>query len=134
MPLPRALAHFNRVVTNRILGPLAMVTPPFAIVVHRGRRSGREYKTPVWAFRWERGFVIALTYGGSRSEWVKNVLADGRAHLVTRDANHEVVRPRILHGAEGLGAMPLWMRPPLRVLNVEDYLMFDDQNQERGLA
>src|SRR5918999_6188583 len=121
MPLPRALARFNRVVTNRILGHLAFVTPPFAIVVHRGRRSGREYKTLVWAFRSEQGFLIALTYG-SRSEWVKNVLADGGATLITRQGRRDLVHPRIVHGDEGLQAMPLFIRPALRILSVDDYL------------
>jgi len=82
----------------------------------------------VWAFRSEKGFLIALTYGGSRSEWVKNVLADGRATLVTREGEQDVVRPRMIHGDEGLRAMPLLMRPALRVLKVDDYLLLDDQN------
>jgi deazaflavin-dependent oxidoreductase (nitroreductase family) len=127
MPLPQALARFNRVATNRILGPLAFVAPPFAIIVHRGRRSSREYRTPVWAFRLERGFVIALTYG-ARSEWVKNVLADGGATLITRRGGQDLVRPRIVHGDEGLRAMPLFMRPALRVLNVDDYLFLEDRD------
>src|SRR5262249_1796055 len=51
MALPRALARFNRLVTNRVLGVVAPWMPPFAVVVHRGRSSGRVYRTPVWAFR-----------------------------------------------------------------------------------
>jgi deazaflavin-dependent oxidoreductase (nitroreductase family) len=125
MPLPRAVARFNRVVTNRVLAPLAFVAPPFAIVVHRGRRSGREYKTLVWAFRVQQGLLIALTYG-SRSEWVKNVLADGKATFITRQGGRDLVRPRIVHGDDGLRAMPLFMRPALRVLNVDDYLFLED--------
>jgi hypothetical protein len=72
--------------------------------------------------------VISLTYGGSRSDWVKNVLADGRATLVTREGEQDVVRPRMIHGDEGLGAMPVFMRPALRLLNVDDYLLLDDRN------
>jgi deazaflavin-dependent oxidoreductase (nitroreductase family) len=124
MPLPRALARFNRHVTNKVLGPLAYVTLPFAIVVHRGRRSGHEYRTAVWAFRSEGGFVIALTYG-SHSDWVKNVIADGRATIVTREGGQDVVRPRLMHGNQGLGLMPSLVRPALRVLNVDDYLKLD---------
>jgi deazaflavin-dependent oxidoreductase (nitroreductase family) len=128
MPLPRVVAVFNRDVTNKVLGPLAHVASPFALVIHRGRRSGREYKTTVWAFRSERGFVISLTYGGSRSDWVKNVLADGRATLVTREGEQDVVRPRMIHGDEGLRAMPLFIRPALRAFNVDDFLLLDDRN------
>jgi deazaflavin-dependent oxidoreductase (nitroreductase family) len=131
MPLPRALARFNRHVTNKVLGPLAHVASPFALVLHRGRRSGREYKTTVWAFRSERGFVIALTYGGSHSDWVKNVLADGRATLITREGEQDVVRPRMIHGDEGLRAMPLFIRPALRAFNVDDFLLLDDGNDRQ---
>ncbi len=123
MPLPRALAHFNRHVSNRVLGPLTYVTHPFTIVVHRGRSSRREYRTPVWAFRIEKGFVIALTYGGERTEWVQNVLANGRADLIRLEGSHRVADPRVVHGEEGLQAMPVFMRPALRALGVDDYLL-----------
>ncbi len=122
MPLPRALARFNRRATNKILGPLAHVTPPWAIVVHRGRRSGREYRTPVWAFRTKKGFVIALTYGPG-TEWVKNVLAGGGAHLVARRESHHLSEPRVIHGEEGKEIMPAVIRPALRALRVDDYLL-----------
>jgi deazaflavin-dependent oxidoreductase (nitroreductase family) len=125
MPLPRALARFNRRVSNKILGPLAHVAPPFALVEHRGRRSGRHYSTPVWAFRTDRGFVVALTYGGSRTEWVKNVLADGRAKLVIRRRSYEVNHPRVAHGSDGMRAVPAIIRPALRALGVDDYLLLD---------
>ncbi len=126
MPLPRALARFNRRVTNKILGPLAHLTPPFAIVVHVGRSSGREYRTPVWAFRTESGFAIALTYGGARTEWVKNVLANEAATLITRGANHELTHPRILHGERGMRIVPPPTRPALRVLRVDDFLLLEN--------
>ncbi len=123
MPLPRFLARFNRRVTNKILGVLAYVIPPFTIVVHRGRTSGREYRTPVWAFRTSEGFVIPLTYGASRTDWVKNVLAHGGAKLVMRRRRLEVGEPRLIHGADGRRAVPLLIRPGLRLLRVEDYLV-----------
>lgn len=132
MPLPRTLARFNRHVTNKVLGPLALVAPPFAIVVHRGRRSGREHRTPVWAFRTEQGFVIALTYGGSRTEWLRNVLADGGAGLVTCQGSHELTRPRVIHGEDAMRAIPLIVRPALRVLRVDDFLFLDSEWPENA--
>ena len=71
MPLPPALARFNRVVTNRLLRPLATVLPNFGVVVHHGRVSGREYRTLVNWWRDEETAIVALTYGrestGSRT-------------------------------------------------------------------
>jgi hypothetical protein len=37
--------------------------PGLGVVVHRGRRSGRVYQTPVNVFATEDGYVVALTYG-----------------------------------------------------------------------
>ena len=55
MVIPKRVARFNRMVTNRISDPLAGRLPGFGIVVHRGRRSGRPYRTPI--------NVIATVYG-----------------------------------------------------------------------
>lgn len=123
MPLPRALARFNRRVTNKVLGILAYITPPFVLVVHKGRKSGREYRTPVWAFRRQEGFVIPLTYGAARTDWVQNVLAAGEAKLVMRRRVVRVSEPRLIHGVDGRRALPLLIRPGLRLFRVQDYLV-----------
>src|SRR5918912_2894648 len=74
VPLPRRLAYFNRKVTNRLFSPLAGRVPPWAIVEHVGRRSGRRYRTVLWAFPRRRNMIIVLTYGPA-SDWVRNVVA-----------------------------------------------------------
>lgn len=74
----RGMAHFNRRVTNRLTRPLAHWLPGFGIVVHEGRSSKREYRTPVNVFRAPGGYVIALTYG-TESDWVQNVRAAAAA-------------------------------------------------------
>lgn len=96
MPLPRSVARLNRSVTNRILGPLAPYLPAFGVVIHRGRTSGRLYRTPVNVFRRPDGFVIALTYGAT-SDWVRNVLAHGGCLLETRGRIYELTSPRLIH-------------------------------------
>ncbi|MFG1711043.1 nitroreductase family deazaflavin-dependent oxidoreductase [Nonomuraea sp. M3C6] len=80
MPLPEAVARFNRTVTNRVTMPFAGRLPGLAVVHHKGRRSGRSYKTPVSIFRRPDGYVAALTYGPDR-DWVKNVIAAGGCEL-----------------------------------------------------
>ena len=50
MKLSRRVAHFNKVVNNRIQSVYAWLVPPWAVILHRGRRSGRSYRTPVLAF------------------------------------------------------------------------------------
>ena len=78
MPIPKAIARLNLVLTNPILRHVAWWAPGFAMVTHVGRTSGRVRRTPVNIFAHGRDYVIALTYGRD-SEWVKNVQAAGGA-------------------------------------------------------
>ncbi len=94
MVLPPWLARFNRQVTNRLTRRFAGKLPGFAIVIHRGRRSGRTYRTPVNAFRDGDDYVIALTYG-PQADWVRNVLAAGGCELVTRGQHVSLTNPRL---------------------------------------
>lgn len=52
---------------------------PIVVLVHRGRRTGRIYKTPVEAIAEyaERGEVVVSPMWGERSDWYRNVLAGG---------------------------------------------------------
>ena len=124
MPLPRALARFNRRITNRVLGPLAHVIPPFAEVEHRGRKSGRTYRTPVWAFPTERGYVVALTYGPA-TEWVRNVLTTRECLIRTPSEAVPIGNARLLRGDDGLELMPAPVRQILGLLRVRDFLALD---------
>ena len=72
MPFPRAIARLNRAGLNRLTRHTAPLTPGMGVVIHRGRRSGRHYETPVNVFRTPDGYMFALTYG-PESDWVRNV-------------------------------------------------------------
>jgi deazaflavin-dependent oxidoreductase (nitroreductase family) len=123
MPLPRAIARFNRHVTNRLLGPLAPYLPGFGVVVHTGRKSHRVYRTPVNVFRRPGGYVIALTYGPD-SDWVHNVLADGGAVLETGGRTLRLTHPRLVHD-ETRRAVPPILRLAGALGHVADFLYLD---------
>ena len=93
MPIPIAITSFNKKVTNRITAPFAGHLPGFAVVVHRGRTSGRTYRTPVNAFRRDDDYVFVMTYGPD-VDWVRNVEAAGECDIETRGRMvHLVVEP-----------------------------------------
>ena len=121
MPLPRRLARFNRVVTNRVLGPLARYLPGFGIVSHVGRRSGRAYQTPVNVYGRGGGYVIALMYGAD-SQWVRNVLAAGGAEIETRGRRLHLVDPEVVRDP-ARSFVPKPVRLPLRLVNVADFML-----------
>ncbi len=121
MRFPRALARFNRLVTNRVADTVAWSLPPFAVVLHRGRATGRRHRTPVWAYPAEDGFVIALTYGPG-ADWVRNILAAGGCTLVRSRAVFHLTDPRVLGEDEGLDLVPAYLRPPLRLFHIREFL------------
>jgi deazaflavin-dependent oxidoreductase (nitroreductase family) len=120
MPLPRWLARFNLRVTNHILGPLAKRLPGMGIVIHTGRRTHRQYRTPVMFFRRGSDFVFALTYG-RESHWVQNVLAEGGCDFETQGRVVKLTNPHLFHDPQGSVA-PMPRRMILRLLNVSDFL------------
>lgn len=120
MPLPRVLGRFNRAVTNHILGPLAAYLPGFGIVIHRGRTSGRVYRTPVNVFRRPGGWQFALTYG--TGDWVRNVLHEGGGDLITRGRKHRFTDPAVVNDADH-AQMPFVVRTILRLTHVTQSLL-----------
>jgi deazaflavin-dependent oxidoreductase (nitroreductase family) len=112
MPAPRWVARANRVGLNRFVGLIAPWAPGFGVVVHRGRSSGRIYRTPVNVFARDDGYVIALTYG-PESDWVKNVLAAGGCGLETRRRSMQLGEPR-LYQDDSARDMPAFVRFILR--------------------
>ena len=120
MPIPRRVARWNKAGLNRITRHAAPWMPGFGLVVHRGRRSGREYQTPVNVFPADDGFIIALTYGAD-TDWVKNVQAAGGCELRTRGRVLRVGSPRVYHDETRHGIRPL-EREMLRLLGVADFL------------
>ncbi|HEX6798402.1 MAG TPA: nitroreductase family deazaflavin-dependent oxidoreductase [Ktedonobacterales bacterium] len=116
MPLPARMGRFNRHVTNRLTRPLAGWLPGFAILTHKGRRSGRTYRIPINAFRDGTGYVFALTYG-AETDWVRNVLAAGGAEIENRGRHIRLTNPRIVTDTAKHWA-PLPVRLALRLFGV----------------
>jgi deazaflavin-dependent oxidoreductase (nitroreductase family) len=65
------------------------------IIRHRGRVSGTAYETPVGVVPDGDAFLVALPYG-SRTQWLRNVLAAGEATLVHEGHTYRVNRPELI--------------------------------------
>ncbi|OGD54286.1 hypothetical protein A3K81_01555 [Candidatus Bathyarchaeota archaeon RBG_13_60_20] len=122
MPIPKGVARFNKHFTNRFFLIFAGRMPPFAIVSHRGRRSGRGYRTPVLAFPTETGFVFALTYGRD-VDWARNLVALGGGSLVHKGEEIPLCGVRLVKYGDVRGMFPLWIRLSLWFISLEDCLL-----------
>ncbi|HSF85907.1 MAG TPA: nitroreductase family deazaflavin-dependent oxidoreductase [Acidimicrobiia bacterium] len=121
MPLPHWIARFNKRWTNRFLEPVVARFSGFAVIHHRGRRSGRPYTTPVNVFEGDSGAVIvALTYG-TGADWVKNVLAGGGA-IERRGELTPFPAPTVVGRDEAWRFVPWFVQIALRILTVQHFL------------
>lgn len=115
--------RFNRDVTNPRQMHTAGTPGAYASIVrHRGRTTGREYETPVVAVPTDDGFVFALPYGRERTDWLKNVLAAGRAVVVHEGATFTVDRPELLTAAQANPYFPPGEQRMQRAFGVDDFL------------
>jgi deazaflavin-dependent oxidoreductase (nitroreductase family) len=111
MKLPRRVARFNSLINNRVQRIYAWLVPPWAVIVHRGRRSGRRYRTPVLAFRRDDMLLVALLYG-EESHWLRN-LQSGEGGVVRAGRTYRLSNPRVVDtrdAAELATLSPLAMR------------------------
>jgi deazaflavin-dependent oxidoreductase (nitroreductase family) len=122
MHIPDFMRRVNRVVTNPVLGTVAWIVPPFAVVHHVGRKSGRRYRTPVVAFRTDGGFVIPLTYGRD-VDWARNILAARGGEIMQMGQTFPLRNPRIVGSAEAYPKLPPGVRTALRAADLPGYVL-----------
>jgi deazaflavin-dependent oxidoreductase (nitroreductase family) len=121
MRFSRRAARFNKRVTNRVQGLYAWLVPPWAVVLHRGRRSGRRYRTPLFAFRRDRTLVIALLYG-DESEWLRNLRAGGGGHVIRVGRTFVVGAPEVVATSEAGSLLARLSRPARRYCRLAEKL------------
>ena len=90
------LLPFTRRFVNPVTRLVAGWLPGFGILRYRGRKSGKDYRTPMNVFRRGDEYVFALTYGPD-VQWVKNIVAAGECLLVTRGRTIRLLGPRLVH-------------------------------------
>ena len=103
--LSRRVARFNRAVNNPIQRRYAWLLPPWAIICHRGRHSGRPYRTPVNAYKRGRTLAVVMLYG-EETDWVRNLIARG-GQVVRAGRTFELINPRVVDPQGAPGASPV---------------------------
>ncbi len=103
------------------------------IVRHRGRTSGAMYETPVGVAATDEAFLIALPYG-TRSNWLRNVLANGEATLVHEGETYAVDHPEIVPMAGVEAAFPAGAQRMQRIFGVNEALRLHRAGQVSAAA
>ncbi len=120
MPMPRWWGQINK----RLFNPIELRRGARPVLLHRGRSSGTPYRTPLDAHPVEGGYIFILVYG-SRSDWVRNVLAAGIATLEIEGAEVELASPRLLTADEAWSQLPATTKRPAKALRIDEFLRMD---------
>ena len=128
-PKPRFGGVFWRVsrATSGLAMPLAgkRWNPIFAVVEHKGRRSGRDYETPVAARRVSNGFVISLAFG-AQVDWYRNLIAAGGGKIRWRGREYPVSAPQAIDASTARTAFHPIQRALLGVARVDGFIFVAD--------
>jgi deazaflavin-dependent oxidoreductase (nitroreductase family) len=124
MHIPYFMRRVNRVFTNPVLGTIAWLVPPMAVVHHVGRKSGRAYRSPVVAFRNRNGVVIPMTYGRD-VDWARNIVAAKGCELAQAGRRFKLRNPRIVGFDRAQQRLPAALRAFFRVADFPGYVLLD---------
>ena len=110
---------------NRFAGKLAgtragMLYFNLSALHHVGRRSGRAYVTPLGAYPYGDGFVLAVAY--PEVDWLRNVLAAGKCTLTRNGKEYALERPEVIPLSEALTAYPLLVKPFIVAAGMKRFL------------
>jgi deazaflavin-dependent oxidoreductase (nitroreductase family) len=125
MHIPRVMRRVNRVFTNPLLGTIAWLVPPLAVVHHVGRKSGRAYRSPVVAFHGYAGVVIPMTYGRD-VDWARNIVRAKGCELDRVGRRLTLRNPRIVGFQRAEGRLPVALRPFFRLASFPGYVLLDE--------
>jgi deazaflavin-dependent oxidoreductase (nitroreductase family) len=113
----------NRFV-RRIAG--GRYVPLYVLLRHRGRRSGREYATPVVGLRVPGGLAIPMAFG-DRADWYRNIVANGGATVLRRGTDQQMVDPAAVDPDAAAFGFPGWQRSVFRALGIRQFLFLKDR-------
>lgn len=131
MHFPRFMRRVNRAFTNPVMGTFAWLVPPLAVVHHVGRKSGRQYRSPVVAFPRHDGFVIPMTYGRD-VDWARNMVKAHGCELEQMGRRVRLHNPRIVGIERASQHLPLPVRSAFRLANLPGYVLLDREKTTRS--
>jgi deazaflavin-dependent oxidoreductase (nitroreductase family) len=94
---------------TRLFNPLAMlfagtrVFPLYGVIKHRGRKSGKEFRTPVVIRPVDGGFIVPMPWGPT-TDWFRNIRAAGGCTIRWKGRDYQMVEPEVLDAQTAMAA------------------------------
>jgi deazaflavin-dependent oxidoreductase (nitroreductase family) len=95
--------------------------PVVGILHHRGRRSGRDYATPIGMRPLGDSFVIPRTFS-ENAAWYLNVKAAGWCAVTYLGSKHALIEPEVVDFAMAAPAFPRYELWQFRLIGINEYL------------
>ncbi len=116
-----AVRTFNKYIFNHLILTFAESRiGPFSVVYHRGRHSGRGYRSPVLASYVGAMVIIPLSYG-EHVDWLRNVQVEGGCEIVRQNKRMRVTDPLVLNSQVGYTILPEQRRKLFSRFKVEKF-------------
>ena len=125
---PRSVKTFNRFA---LLLAGRRLVPVWGVLRHRGRKSGREYSTPVAIIGSPGAFFIGLPWGRD-TDWVRNVRASGRCTVRLRGHEYECTQPEFVRKDVVLAAATGPLRTAVRRMDLTSGFLQLQHGPARG--
>jgi deazaflavin-dependent oxidoreductase (nitroreductase family) len=69
--------------------------PLYGVIHHRGRRSGKAFRTPVVVRPTSDGFIVPMPWGEG-TDWFRNIRAAGGCVIRWKGRDYEMVDPEVM--------------------------------------
>ena len=104
---PHARGALRR--ATRLFNPLVLFLagtpflPLYGVIEHRGRRTGKAFRTPVVVRPTSDGFLVPMPWG-ERTDWYRNVRAAGECVIRWKGRDYPLVQPELIDDPAAAGA------------------------------
>src|SRR5438270_9371610 len=95
---------------NKLVLPLAgtRLMPLYGVLEHRGRRSGKTYRTPVVVRLSKEGDLIVPMPRGLGTDWYRNVQAAGGCAMRWKGRSYQLTEPQVIDRAKAAAVFDSW--------------------------
>jgi len=114
-------------IATRLFNPAVMLLagtrllPLYGVLQHRGRRSGKAFRTPVVVRPTADGFIVPMPWGEG-TDWYRNVRAAGECTVRWKGRDYAMVQPEVLDSTTAAAAFGPTQRRALARLGIKQVL------------
>lgn len=95
--------------------------PLYGVIVHRGRRSGTEFRTPVVVRPTSDGFIVPMPWGET-TDWYRNVQVAGECVVRWKGRDYAMHQPALVDSETAQAAFSGVQRAGIRRLGIGHFL------------